>query len=49
LCAGAYRVDNRHRRYAAPRDARRRQLAAPDHGEMPSALAVGTRRDEFGD
>jgi len=49
LCCSAYRVDHRHRRNAAARDARRRELPAPDHREMPAAVTVRARRDQFGD
>ena len=49
LCGSAYRVDHRHRRHAPARDARGGELAVPDHREIPSAVAVGARRDELGD
>ncbi len=48
LCRSADRVDHRHRRNAATRDACRSKLPAPDDREMPPAVAVRTRCDQFG-
>ena len=48
LCASTNRVDDRHRWHPAAGSARGRQLAVPDHREMPSAGAVGAGGDHFG-
>jgi hypothetical protein len=49
LCASTNGVDDRHRWHAATGIARRRQLTVPDHREVPAAVAVRARGDQFVD
>jgi len=49
LCAKANGVDDGHRWHTAAGVACRRQLAVPDHREVPAAFTVRARGDQFVD